>query len=146
MSSSGIQTDWIDRIDSNGQAISNHSNYESINNSAHIFDARLIFKKIRYKNFGIYTFQVNNSGGSAIRKINFTLKGNYIQINSYYLSTKLINKFEKIFYFCFFFLKTYYRYLVILISIRKNFICMQVIRILLLFVLMEFRGQMLPSF
>ncbi len=83
ISSSGIQTNRIDRIDPNGQAISNHSNYEPINRSAHIFDARLIFKKIRYKNFGIYTFQVNNSGGSAIWKINFTLKGNYIQINFY---------------------------------------------------------------
>ncbi len=73
-----IRNDWIDRIDPNGQPIIDQSNYEPINESAHIFDAKLVFKKIQYEHFGIYTFQVNNNGGSVIRKIHFTLKGSYI--------------------------------------------------------------------
>jgi len=64
-----------DRIDPNGQTIFDHSNYEVFNETAHIFDARLVFKRAQYEQFGIYKFQVNNNGGSVIHKINFTLKG-----------------------------------------------------------------------
>ncbi len=57
--------------------ILNQSNYDPVNESAHIFNAKLVFKKIVYEHFGIYTFQVNSSGGSVIHKINFTIKGSY---------------------------------------------------------------------
>jgi hypothetical protein len=66
----------IDRIDPKGQVIPNQSNYQLITRDPHVFDARLIFKKVKREHFGIYKFLVNNSAGAMIREINFTLKGN----------------------------------------------------------------------
>ena len=68
-----MECDCIDRFDPNNGIL--FGQYEMFNETAHIYDAKLIFTKIHDRTFGLYTFQVTNHGGRLIHQINFTEEG-----------------------------------------------------------------------
>lgn len=66
----------MQRFDPNNEIVFG-GQYEIINETAHIYDAKIIFTKIHNQSFGLYTFEVTNHGGRLIHQINFTQTGGY---------------------------------------------------------------------
>ncbi|CAF0853593.1 unnamed protein product [Adineta ricciae] len=65
------QIQWFDPAN---QTILNHLDYESIDESNYIHEAKLVFTKLVHEQFGIYTFQVHSIRGDIVtRQVNLNV-------------------------------------------------------------------------
>ncbi|CAF0861317.1 unnamed protein product [Adineta ricciae] len=73
------QIQWFDPAN---QTILHHLDYESINESNYIHEAKLVFTKLMHEQFGIYTFQVHSARGDIItRQVHLNVTGNQNQLD-----------------------------------------------------------------